>query len=288
VAGIERDSLLGVHRALFPTNVPLDYVHIDHLGEGRLHQYRLVILPYPPMLPQASAAAIREYVRQGGTLVAEARLGWNDERGYASDRVPGLGLSEVVGARELAIETAPNGRTAIQWRSGDVPGLKAGDRLPARWYKETLEPTSPQSRVVGRFADGTPAAIMSSYGQGRTLMLGSYVSAAYQSTPTPEVERFYTGLLSWAGVTLPITVAGAPLEARYLESGADALLFLFNHGSERAVADVALRRRAGRYAAVDLVSGQPVESTQTSDGLVTVKAEIAPADVRVLRVGVRP
>ena len=81
VVGIERDSLLGVHRALFPKNVPIDYVHINHLGDGRLSQYRLVILPYPPMLPQASAAAIREYVQNGGALVAEARLGWNNERG---------------------------------------------------------------------------------------------------------------------------------------------------------------------------------------------------------------
>jgi len=31
VAGIERDSLLGVYRALFPLNVPLDYVHINEL-----------------------------------------------------------------------------------------------------------------------------------------------------------------------------------------------------------------------------------------------------------------
>ena len=31
VAGIERDSLLGIYRALFPTNVPLDFVHADHL-----------------------------------------------------------------------------------------------------------------------------------------------------------------------------------------------------------------------------------------------------------------
>jgi hypothetical protein len=27
VAGIERDSLLGIYRALFPTNVPIDFVH---------------------------------------------------------------------------------------------------------------------------------------------------------------------------------------------------------------------------------------------------------------------
>jgi beta-galactosidase len=283
VIGIERDSLLGVHRALFPKNVPIDYVHINHLGDGRLQQYRLVILPYPPMLPEASAAALREYVRDGGTLVAEARLGWNNERGYASDRVPGLGLWEVVGAREVAIETAPNGRTTIEWSSADLPGVNAGDRLPARWYKETLEPSSPQARVVGRFDDGAPAAVMSVYGQGRTLMLGSYVSAAYQSAPTAEVERFYNALLAWAGVTLPVTLTGAALEVRYLESGADTVLFLFNHGTERAVSNVTLQRPAGEYLATDLITSQTVPVSRKTGGNVTVEADVAPADVRVLR-----
>src|SRR5690606_40228559 len=31
VIGIERDSLLGIHRALFPLNVPVDYVHVNHV-----------------------------------------------------------------------------------------------------------------------------------------------------------------------------------------------------------------------------------------------------------------
>jgi len=56
VVGIERDSLLGVHRALFPTNVPIDYVHIDHLQHRRLDQYKMVILPYPPMLQRCRQA----------------------------------------------------------------------------------------------------------------------------------------------------------------------------------------------------------------------------------------
>src|SRR5687768_16383922 len=77
VVGIERDSLLGVHRALFPRNVPLDYVHIRHLSNDKLRQYKLVIFPYPLMLPEESARLLAGYVRDGGTLVAEARLAWN-------------------------------------------------------------------------------------------------------------------------------------------------------------------------------------------------------------------
>jgi beta-galactosidase len=287
VAGIERDSLLGVHRALFPRNVPIDYVHIDHLDGDRLARYKLVMLVYPPLLPEASAGAIREYVRNGGTLVAEARLGWNNERGYASERVPGLGLWEVMGAREVAVETAQNGRTALVWSSADLPGISPGDRLPARWYRETLEPTSSEARVVATFDDNAPAAVMSSFGKGRTLMLGSYVSAAYQTTPTAEVERFYDALLAWAGVTLPVKVSGAPIEARLLDSGPDTtLLFLFNHGKQAAQSEVLVRGLASAATATDLADNRAVTLTPTAEG-IALTTEIEPGGVRVLRVARR-
>jgi beta-galactosidase len=286
VVGIERDSLLGPHRALFPRNVPLDYVHIDHLSADKLAQYKLVIFPYPLMLPERSVSVLTEYVRQGGALVAEARLAWNNERGYASERIPGLGLWDVMGCREAAIATAPNGRTTIRWTSTDLPGLAPGSVLPARWYKETLEPGSPNARVVAQFEDGSAAAVMSSYGKGRTLTLGSYVSAAAQSTPTPEAERFFAGLVEWAGITLPVRVSGTPVEARYLESGRDALLFVFNHGKDVARSEVWLRRVAGDYVATDLVSGSAVPVPGAADGL-SVSVELPPSGVKVMRISAK-
>ena len=101
IAGIERDSLLGIYRALFPSNVPIDYVHADHLKAAELASYRLVVLPYTPMMRASAASELREYVRAGGTLVLEARAGWNDDSGRAASVIPGLGLAEVAGARRL-------------------------------------------------------------------------------------------------------------------------------------------------------------------------------------------
>jgi beta-galactosidase GanA len=283
VAGIERDSLLGVHRALFPRNVPLDYVHINHMTVEKLRQYKLVFFPYPVMLPERAAAILTEYVRGGGALVAEARLAWNNERGFASERIPGGGLWEVMGSRETAIETAPGGRTTLRWTGSGLPGLAAGAVLPARWYKETLEPMTAGATVVAEFADGSPAAVMSTYGKGRTLMLGSFVSAAAQSTPTPEAERFFTGLLEWAGVTVPVRVTGAPLEARHLESGGGALLFLFNHGRQLAKSEVWLQRASGDESAEDVSTGRSVPFRREAGG-VAVAVELAPAAVQVLRI----
>src|SRR5688572_1940934 len=283
VVGIERDSLLGVHRALFPANVPLDYVHINHLSAGKLAQYKLVIFPYPIMLPEASAQVLRQYVADGGALVAEARLAWNNEKGYASERIPGLGLWEVVGARETAIETAPGGRTTVRWTSDALPGFAKGTVLPARWYKETLEPASPSAQVVAQFEDGAAAAVMSTFGKGKALLLGSYVSASAQSTPTPESQRFFTALLDWAGVHLPVRVSGSPVEVRHTESGRDAILFVFNHAKTAATSDVSLARSEGTYTVTDLVTGGAVPSSPTGDG-VTIRLEVPPLGVRVLRV----
>ncbi|MGH9630242.1 MAG: beta-galactosidase [Bryobacteraceae bacterium] len=283
VAGIERDSLLGVHRALFSRNVPLDYIHINNLSQEKMRQYKLVIFPYPLMVPEASSSIFREYVASGGTLVAEARLAWNNERGYASERIPGLGLWEVMGCRETAIQTAPKGRTKIRWTASGIPGLKPGDTLPGRWYEETLKPLNEDAHVVAEFEDGSPAAVMAAYGKGKTLMLGSYISAAYQSTPTPAAERFYAGLLSWAGVTLPVTLSGVDVEVRRLESGGDVLLYVFNHDKKTAAGNVSVRLPAGDYAASDLVSENEITLTREQQG-VRFTVNLEPAGVQVLRI----
>ena len=279
--GIETDSLMGVYRALFPLSVPLDYVHINELSADVLRQYKLVILPYPLMLPEASVAPLKEYVEQGGTLVAEARLGWNNETGQASERIPGMGLWEVMGCRETAIQTGARGRTSLRWGESGIPGLDAGENLPGRWYQETLEPVSDAGRVVARFPDGAAAAVAASYGRGKTLRLGSYVSAAYVNAPSEEAERFYAGLLTWAGVILPVTASGGNLEVRTLEAGPDTLLFVFNHDQQAVDASVGVRA-GGTYRASDLVDGAAVEATLEGSWL-RLKKHLAKSGVWVVR-----
>ena len=283
VAGIERDSLLGVHRALFGGNVPLDYVHINAVSAEKLRQYKLVYFPYPLMIPERAARVLAEYVAAGGVLVAEARLGWNNERGNAAERIPGLGLSEVMGTRETAIETAPGSRTSMKWSGTDLSGLTPGTLLPGRWFKEILEPAGPAARVVARYEDGAAAAVMSTHGKGRTLMLGSYISAAAQSTPTREAEGFFSALVAWAGVVLPIRVTGSLLEARHVESGAERVLFLFNHAKQQARSEVTLRVGSGDYVAEDLAGRGAIRLTRAADH-VRLAAEVPPGGVQVIRI----
>jgi beta-galactosidase len=282
VAGIERDSLLGVYRALFPTNVPLDFVHADHLKASDLAAYKLVVLPYPLMMPAAAATELREYVRAGGALVTEARAGWNDERGRAADTIPGLGLAEVVGARETDVQTVEKGKAALRAEEG-LPGLKPGEVLPGRWYEESLEPIAPGARVVARLASGAPAAVVSTFGKGKALMLGSYVSAGYVSQPEEATRRFFDGLLDWAGVRRLVSVSGGPVEVRLLESGREHLAFVFNHAVTPATTAVTLRVPLDGRRAFDLGSGEAAAVAPATGGFEW-RGTIPPRDVRVLRI----
>jgi len=281
VEGIERDSMLGIYRALFPTNVALDFIHINRLSEDLLKQYKLVLLPYPLMIPAASAAEMKNYVSNGGTLVAEARLGWNNEHGSSSPVIPGMGLHEVMGCRETDVQTGKAGRTTVKWTSSEIPGFAAGESLQARWYEETLEPLGPGAHVAATFPGGAAAAVISTYGKGKTLMLGSYVGAAYETHREPAAAQFYAALLAWAGVRLPVTVVGETAEVRYLQSGADTLVFVFNHGKQSIEPSVSLSVRAGKYRGTDIVTGKTVEISEDA-GRVAFHGQIAPEDVWVV------
>jgi hypothetical protein len=215
--------------------------------------------------------------------VVEARAGWNDENGRAASAIPGLGLAEVVGARETDVQTVAKGAASLRAEPG-FPGLQPGEAVPGRWYEEALEASSPAARVVARFASGAPAAVASSYGRGRALMLGSYVSAGFVSQPEETTRRFYAGLLDWAGVASPVGVSGDPLEVRLIESGRDHLVFVFNHAAAPATATLRVRVPLAGRSVRDLASGEAVSVTAVPAGFVW-RTTLPALEVRVLHVG---
>jgi hypothetical protein len=193
----------------------------DQLGDTHLHSESGILLlqKHASEIPCLAEEQIWDdrrrplpleaYVKQGGTPVSEARLGWSNEHGYASDRIPGMDLWKVKGCRETAVEIGAKGVTKLRWTGAGMPGMKDGDLLPARWYEETLEPLSDAAKVVARFPDGAAAAVASSYGQGKTLLLGRMSAQPTMSRrPRRETQRFCMGLLEWAAVTLPVSASG--------------------------------------------------------------------------------
>jgi beta-galactosidase len=219
-----RDSLMGFYRALFERNIQVDFVHPDEILSGRADEYKMIYLAYPLMLSKPVAEVLKEYVRRGGTLVSEARPAWNDERGYANERIPGFGLDEAFGCREKVLRSPE----VIEMQNLPPPfAALSGLTVRGGVFAQHLEVTAPSARVLARFPDGDPAMVVSPYGDGQALLIGSFPAAAYEQEQIPATGRFLEILASWAGVEPTIRIDSAPgqVEARFLES-TDSLLFI--------------------------------------------------------------
>jgi hypothetical protein len=88
------DHMLGMYHALVESRVPFEYVHEAFLTADRLDRFRLLILADAAALSDSQCAAIREYVKRGGSLLATFASSLFDEIGQ---RRQDFGLADVFG-----------------------------------------------------------------------------------------------------------------------------------------------------------------------------------------------
>ncbi len=226
----ERDSLMGLYRAFMEQHIPVDFVDAHDAAQNKLGQYKILFLPFPVMLSQDAAEGVKRYVQNGGTVVAEARLAWNDERGFASDIIPGFGLDEVFGAKEKLIRPVDKPELRIEV-SAELPGVQANQPVVGAAFEEDLEPLN-GGRVLGRFSDGSPAIVGHSWGKGKAILVGSFVALGYQRTGDKATKQFFLSLARAAGVRQEVGLAGpqsSEVEVRRLVSDNEQIVFVFNH-----------------------------------------------------------
>jgi len=280
------ESLQGVHRAFFERNIPVDFLHVNDLGTPRAAGCRLIIAPYPVQMSQPHVHKLLDYVRDGGTLVTEARCGWVDEKGYSSPVIPGAGLSDALGCRES--ELLPVAKTsAITVTTGhaSLPLLKAGDALDALFFEESFDVFGKDSRVLAEFSNGRPAIVLAPYGKGQVMIVGSFPGSAYHHYKNPNNGKFFAGLAAWLKIAKPVDVtAGDPeavIEGRVLEGPGYKLLFGFNRGAKAAAAKFAVLENAKEVAVRELETGAPA-AVSFENGRAVLARTLKPGEVWVV------
>jgi beta-galactosidase len=292
---VVRNSMLGIYRALFEQNIQTDFVHPDEITGGVASRYDVIYLSYPLMLQQPVADALKAYVRGGGTLISEARPAWNNERGYANARIPGAGLDEVFGAREKELRSPEavtfTGEPDLE---GDLAALR-GRVFNGLAFAEHLEVTGPSTRVLARFpagkaGKGDPAVVMSRYGSGRAILIGTFPSAAFEQDPEKmrASGELLQRLVASAGVAPEVRIDGAPglVEARFLESPGALLFIAINHADEPQKVTFAFGPDVPEAIWQNMESGAAVSFVQSATG-PTYAHTFGPRDTMVLVRGKR-
>ena len=251
--------------------------------------------------------------------------GWDLEHGRHHTTVPGYGLHEVFGVRQKNAEPAQDhdflllhgavragrgaavrpGLNEAAHGSGfvvaqpydptdalgqveitlarDLPGLAAGAKVYGAMVKETF--FVERADVLATYADGEAAVTMAAYGEGRAVLVGSYVGLAFQRLGYASNAALVAGLVDaaladrGARIERPHVAGGEAIRVDVLAADGDGAMVIVQNNTGRAVeATIRLPEAAGGALAEQFGGEAPV----CEGRLMTVA--LKPKEVRVYRV----
>jgi putative glycosyl hydrolase-like family 6 (GHL6) protein/glycosyl hydrolase family 42 (putative beta-galactosidase) len=132
----------GLYYALLEGRFVFDFVHEDNLGSDALRKYRALLIPNAAYLSDEHCRHIRDFVSNGGSLLATFETSRYDEWG---DRRSDFALADVLGVNATGETIGPLGNSymRIEQRHATLAGFDGTALLPG-----------PETRVPVRAAAG--------------------------------------------------------------------------------------------------------------------------------------
>ncbi len=193
---------------LFKDNIDVAVINIAHED---LSRYSLVVVPGMYLMDQASTAALRQFVANGGTAIMTAYSDKvNENNQWYDTPLPGR-LTDVFGLR-----------TNEFYNAGALTTTLGGQELKAaNGNYEVLEPSTAQ--VMARFSnvEGTPPSItINRFGKGRAIYVATTAQVAIMR---PLYRQLYASLGIAPGPKTPDGVYARAVEGRvlYVNSSGD-------------------------------------------------------------------
>ncbi len=267
-SGAEHASALerttgGLWKALFEEGYPVDFSDAAFLPD-KPARLRVLLLPMPWLLEAETIRRLREFVRHGGTVIAEACPGRFDAFGFGYPGEMAPPLKELFGVRHKQLYTlAPDSKTRPRLAG---QGPLAGMAVDAERCLQTLEPDG--AEVILALA-GEAAGVRNRFGEGQAILLGTLIGAAVEAG-REDGKKLLTAFLTQAGVKPDR--AGRLLRRRRVLDTLQAW-FLFNTGSGPVEELVPLE---GRQFVAELL-GEPADVVGKA-----VRVKVPPLDVRCL------
>jgi beta-galactosidase len=253
-------AVQGVYQGFFDRNIQADLVHVDDIKD-----WDVLYLPYPVMLSEKTAAALKAWVAAGGKLIAEGCPAYFGDSGHVSMKQPGYGLDELFGAAESYVEFTPD---LLQ----DLSLTVAGDRIWGGEYLQTYKPAA--GTTVGWYEDGRIAAVDNQYGKGRTRLIGTMAGYGYATHggeegnykgPNLSGGSFFEALLEFAGIKKRLNVSDSRVSARLHDGKGGTYLWLANPKRQPIPVQVGVN-----YAAFSSAVSVLGPAAEWKDGTLTV------------------
>jgi Beta-galactosidase len=198
------ESIAGTYKAFYEDNITVDILRMDReINLEVLKSYKILFLPFQIVMRREIADMLKEYVKQGGWVVADARTATVNELDFAYRINPGAGLDTLFGAERTDwVGQKTYWSVLINKNDGD-----SSYTIDGKYFRDQLHITG-KTDVLGTFVeDGTPAVIKHQFGKGIAILSAIPLGASYYGKPENPVNKL---LLSF------VKDAGALSDARFL------------------------------------------------------------------------
>jgi beta-galactosidase len=277
------ESNAGIFKALYEANIGVDMLRMEKgIDLETLKQYKIIYLPFQVVMRRQIADLLKEYVRQGGWVVADARTATLDEQDFAYHTSPGAGLDELFGAvRTDWIGQKSYFRVSMK---GKEPYEFEG-----RYFREEFKLLD-NVKVIGTFEDNKPAVIQHNYGKGTAVLSAVPLGASNFGKPENLVNKFIIDLAKDAGVTpdakfIPSIsgIQGIPLDLKVHESGSKKIMYVINSDttSKSGTIEMNIKDSSRLIKNIkEIISENNIQFKQT-DNVLSIPVELQPNEVKV-------
>jgi beta-galactosidase len=273
------ESLLGVHKALYELNYTIDFIHPMEFENDILSNYKCLYIPFPYVLNRTICDEIQRWVKQGGVIIGEGYFaGWNIEYGHHEKTIPGYGLDEVFQVEQYnTMPVTDDDGIPIQLEL-DIPLLKRGKVVFGAMIQQQL--SSKGAEILANFSDGSAAITVSKYGDGKAILIGSYLGLSYYRKNHLETGLLIADLVGMANIYRPVVLGKEKIRIDLIsDDNNGTMLILQNLGSTEVIAtlrfeipnDLSLREQ---YKREELF-------LKSEDGFGQIKLKMQPTEVRV-------
>ncbi|MGV3720775.1 MAG: alpha-L-fucosidase [Actinomycetota bacterium] len=225
--GPSLDRIRGAHQLLQELHHPHDVVTLeDFLADSE--RYYLLVLPEQVALPPEADDTIRDWVRNGGRLIATGRVSPR-----IMEDIPTFALEDVLGVRWTG------GRDAEGFflHRGQPLQIAAPTYRVALYEAEMVQPLLVSGHELRQQSTGLVAASRHGFASGEAFYIAADFFAAYHRTQYPGLRDFFSDAIELALPNAPLGTDAPPtIEVTLRQRAGEMLIHLVDHRPGKSLA----------------------------------------------------
>jgi beta-galactosidase len=250
-------NMEGWYRFFWEQGAAIGFANLLSLDDDDMNT-PVLVLPSAIRVSEAEAQKLRQYVENGGILIADGRLATLNEKAEApAYGIPGETLSGLFGIKEIDVS------------SGEY-FIVNGRELPSPYMHQELE-IFDHSEVLASMKNGGPAVVSHKYGNGKTIYFNSFIGLELYNNIDAGIKEMVEAQLSNQNAIR--AVKNPQVHTAYIENEIEKAMLIINFSDE--VQDISVVNIGAETELVELFTGERIRAEKMT------KLTLKPAEFRV-------